>query len=130
MVSCPECSNLIDGRKISEPQRIIRDMLGGELNYREGSYSIDIALIGDDAKIAIEYDAWFWHARKQIGDKRRDVFLENKGWKILRIKSNKKIPSKIAIEEHLTILRDGAASTEIVLDDWGVGRVWTNNENS
>ena len=51
---------------------------------------VDMAL--ENEKIIIEYDGWIWHGSKkiQIRDRRRDEYLKSIGWKILRIKSNKK----------------------------------------
>jgi len=81
---------------------------------------VDMAL--ENEKIIIEYDGWIWHGSKkiQIRDRRRDEYLKSIGWKILRIKSNKKIPNKIQIDNSLAVLRNNKHTyTEIILDDWG-----------
>lgn len=83
---CPMCIDLINGAKVSKPQRRLCEMLGGILNYPCGRYKIDVAL--KDKMIAIEYDSWFWHGGKLEKDARRDACLLSRGWKILRVKTN------------------------------------------
>jgi very-short-patch-repair endonuclease len=126
IIYCNSCSRLLawlrhDRRvKTSSQQKIICDMIGATLNYKINEMYTDMAL--ENEKIIIEYDGWVWHGNKKIQarDRRRDEYLKSIGWKILRIKSNKKIPDKIQIENSLTILRNNKHTyTEIVLDDWG-----------
>lgn len=125
MVQCPLCSDIVSGKKTSEQQRRISDILGGVLNYQVGAYNVDIVIMTETDKIAIEYDAWFWHARKQGADAKRDKYLIKMGWKVLRIKSNQQIPSLDTLENHVRLLREGADYSEIVLNDWGIGKIWT-----
>lgn len=116
---CPHCLDLINGVQVSKPQRQICKMVGGKLNYPCDSYNIDIAL--PKKRIAIEYDSWFWHGCKLEKDAERDTNLLTAGWKVLHIKSNKKIPSKCRLDEAIDKLMNGMKKVEIVLDDWEEG---------
>jgi len=51
------------------------------LNYPCGRYSIDIAI--PSLNLAIEYDGSYWHP-DEIYDKKRQKFIENQGWKVIR----------------------------------------------
>lgn len=52
-------------------------------------------------------------------DRRRDEFLKKEGYKILRIKSGHKIPSKEELIQSLNkLIREDYSYTEIVLNDW------------
>jgi len=96
-------------------------MLNGELNKPEGRLNIDIALVTDGKRIAIEYDSWFWHAHKIEKDQRRAKALIYCGWKMLRVKSNYLIPPAEQLESAAEKLVRGQDYIEIVLDDWGKG---------
>lgn len=113
---CPHCSDLVNGYRVSKPQRQICEMLGGELNYRVGLRAIDVAL--PDKKIAIEYDCWFWHGHKQEEDAHRVAELIAAGWKVLCIKTNKAILTHCQLDTAITKLDNGETYQEIVLDDW------------
>ena len=118
-INCPECTDLVNGVRVSGPQRKIAAMLGGDMNVRVGRYSIDVAVYGDGGPIAVEYDSWFWHQAKQQKDRRRDAHLRQAGWRVLRVKSNFKIPDLKQLEAGLRRLREGAWYSEITLPDWG-----------
>ena len=52
--------------------------------------------------IDFEYDGHYWHEGNEDKDRRRDYFLRSKGYKIVRIKGNKrdnKLPTKEQIKE-------------------------------
>jgi len=94
-------------------------MLGGRLNLPFGRYRIDIALEIGIERIAIEYDSYYWHKKKQAKDARRDRELMIAGWRVLRIKSDKLVPSLKEIGTAIALLLNGQTYTEIVLEDWG-----------
>ena len=79
---------------ISKPQKALFDLLKGcyqnymELEYPCGPYSLDIMIDFDNIKIDVEYDGWFWHQNEKR-DRRRDNYVKRKGYKILRVLSNK-----------------------------------------
>jgi len=89
-----------------------------KLNYAVSRCVLDIALITiNDIKINIEYDGQYWHDKNN--DRKRDEFLKSQGWKILRIKSGRKIPSLEQLKESLDKLINTKQNfTSIVLDDW------------
>ena len=93
----------------------------GELNEQVGGYYIDVAFTAEDMRIALEYDAWYWHAHNAEYDARRDGELINAGWRILRIKSGKEVPTKEQLEAAIARLKAGEMQAEIELDDWGAG---------
>lgn len=63
------------------------------LNYPCGKCNLDIALNINGVNIDVEYDGRYWHQDKQR-DRKRDEFVKSQGYKVLRIKGNRKIPSK------------------------------------
>ena len=88
------------------------------LNYVCDRSIFDIALFIDENKIDIEYDGWYWHQDTQK-DRNRDEHFKLSGWKILRIKSANKIPTKDQLIEAINrLIKNGYSYTEIVLDDW------------
>ena len=88
------------------------------LNYPVGRCFLDIAIISASYKINIEYDAFHWHQDKQH-DRRRDEFIKSEGWKVLRVKSSHKLPTKDQLEYAINkLVNEGYSYTEIVLDDW------------
>lgn len=117
---CPKCVDIVNGHKVSKPQRALAAMVNGDLNVNCGRRSIDVAL--SDQRIAIEYDAWYWHADRDEQDKERELELLSAGWRVLRIRSNANLPLQAALDTAITLLLSGASfRTEIVLSDWGVG---------
>lgn len=113
---CPECQGLVNGFKASRPQRALAEMIGGELNFHLAPYSIDIAF--PDERIAIEYDCSFWHKGKEEYDANRDEYMIARGWRVLRIKSRKALPSREDIADALTLINEGHHYVEIVMPDW------------
>ena len=108
--------------KTSAQQRKVCDMLleiygNCELNYPVSNCSLDCLIIVNDLKINIEYDGWYWHKDKQERDRRRDEFLKSQGYKILRIKASRMIPTKEQLKNAIDYLVKGNHSyTEIILD--------------
>lgn len=121
--NCPECQDLVNGRRASKPQRALCDMVGGVLNYKIGRCTVDIAVFRADAKIGIEYDCYYWHAKTQANDYRRAQYMVRRGWKILGVKANVLLPSQEQIDAALSVLLDGKDYHELVLEDWGGGKV-------
>lgn len=118
---CPKCLDMVNGRLVSNPQRIIANITGGLLNFQIGKYSIDIAIQRNEQLIAIEYDAWYWHGDRQKNDTLRDQALNADGWRVLRIKSSKLIPDNHQIESAIAEFLNGKWYYEIILQDWGKG---------
>lgn len=119
---CPLCHDLDNSIRTSKPQRAIFDMLGGITNHRIGRYSVDVVLQLPLANIAVEYDSWWWHGKKQDADKRKVEMLITRGWKVLKIKSGTMIPTFDQIQGCIFDLLAGADYAEIVMPDWGKGK--------
>lgn len=110
----------------SKPELSVCDLLEsiyGIDNYYRG-YPVDrinmdcMVNLGTD-KIDVEYDGWYYHKDRQEKDKRRNYFLIKQGYKVLRIKGNKKddIPTKEQIIEAIDCLVKGNQSyIEIKMD--------------
>lgn len=90
-----------------------------ELNYPLSSLSLDVVLfLSDDLKIDIEYDGSYWHTDAQK-DRRRDEVVKKLGFKILRIKSGKKIPTKEQLKQEINyISQNDKMFAQIILSDW------------
>lgn len=108
----------------SKPQLKVYEMLKNELgeykvelNFPFSRTNLDIAIFFDDCKIAVEYDGRYWH--DETSDRRKDEFLKSNEWKILRIKSRRKVPEIEVINKKISELRKTEKSfNQIVLDDW------------
>lgn len=118
---CPECQDYLNGARLSGAQRMIHELVGGILNYRESRYSIDVALLLPLHKIAIEYDCYYWHGNRQAADRKKTDFLIGRGWKVLRIKTTEMLPSAQDVQDAIYALINGAQYQEVVLPDWGTG---------
>lgn len=118
---CPHCIEMVHGALVSKVQRELCELVGGSLNLPFDNYNIDVAVTRHNTRIAIEYDSWYWHAGKEQNDLKRDNYMIDKGWKVLRVRSNCLLPSKSQIELALSTLFSGRDRTEIMLDDWGKG---------
>lgn len=106
----------------SKPQLELFDRLkeiygNCELNYPCSRYSLDCMVIVNGIKIDVEYDGQYWHKNTGKRDYQRDWFVRNKGYKILRIKGNAKIPADEDIKEAINYLTmtDGCY-TKITVD--------------
>jgi very-short-patch-repair endonuclease len=118
---CPFCCDMVNGQRVSKPQRAICEMVNGEMNVRfKQRHSVDIAITVEGVRIAIEYDSWLWHYDKLEHDKRKTRALILAGWRVLRVKSNALLPSKRQLDNAIRRLVSGESYTEIVLKDWGV----------
>jgi very-short-patch-repair endonuclease len=118
---CPACVEMVQGARVSHIQRALWESLGGELNRAFKQYNIDVAMVRDGIRIAVEYDSWYWHAGREEHDARRDEEMAAAGWRILRVKSNAQLPAREQLDGAIARLLAGEEQVEIVLDDWGEG---------
>lgn len=90
-----------------------------ELNVQESSAILDIRILfSNGVKIDVEYDGWYWH-QDVNKDRRRDEFLKNKGYKILRIRSGKLLPTEEELKESFEyLLKENNKFSQIILKDW------------
>jgi hypothetical protein len=116
---CALCVDMVNGSRVSNPQRQIAAMLNAELNYRIGRKAIDAAMVRNGVKIAIEYDCWYWHKDHQERDERRVQWLISQGWRVLSIKANTNLPDLAALEWAIQQLVDGKDRIDLYLEDWG-----------
>lgn len=123
--SCPECQDLVNSRLVSKPQRLLCTLVDGVLNYKVGRCTVDVAVFSAEAKIGIEYDCYYWHGKTQSNDYRRAQYMVRRGWKILSVKANGQLPTMEQINDAFAALIGGKDYHEIVLDDWGKGKVRT-----
>ena len=73
-------------------------------NVPYSGLTMDCLLVLGENKIDIEYDGWYWHKDRQEQDKRRNYFLIRRGFKVLRIRSERDFPSKEEIQEKINEL--------------------------
>ena len=116
--NCPECQNFVNGSLVSQLQKDLCKMVGGELNVVFDVYWLDVVVEHGDIRIDIEYDGWYWHRDKLKDDAKRDEFLIEAGWHVLRIRSGAFLPSPDQLEKAILRLINGETWVEIVLDDW------------
>ena len=103
----------------SKPQKALSNLLlemygNCELERPCGRYSLDCAVRINNILIDVEYDGLYWHQDKER-DERRNVFVQNQGYKVLRVKGNKKdeLPTKERIDEQIQKLLHGEKYAEI-----------------
>lgn len=112
-------------QKTSSQQLKIYEMLKSiydnvELNYPVSYLSLDCMVELGENKFDIEYDGWYWHKDKSKKDFARDVVVKNMGYKVIRIKSRKIIPSLEQIEDAINyMIKNNKKFYEIKLNDWG-----------
>jgi very-short-patch-repair endonuclease/Zn finger protein HypA/HybF involved in hydrogenase expression len=114
--SCPHCQDMVNGQRVSKPQRRLCEMFNGELNHPVGRLRIDVALPAQ--RIAIEFDEAHWHHKKQDKDARRAKLLMERGWRVLSIKASDTLPSKKVINAGIKALLSGETYHEIVHISW------------
>lgn len=120
--NCPECiiETHENGFRKSNIQVKLRNLIGtGIINFKVGRFCLDIAI--QNEKIGIEYDSYYWHRRKkntEDRERKKDEFIRKNGWKILRVRSDSKLPTKQQIDTAITALKNGSQYIELVLDDW------------
>lgn len=86
------------------------------LNHPLDKCVLDIALFIDGYKIDVEYDGWYWHKNKVERDRRRDCFVSSQGYKILRIRTNREMPTEEQLMEAIDYLLSGHSFVAIELD--------------
>lgn len=87
-------------------QFMLKDMYGEcLLNEPCGIHSLDCFIVVDGVKIDVEYDGRYWHQDKQK-DRRRDEVVKSKGYKIIRIESDRTLPKEEQIRSAVQTLLD------------------------
>lgn len=85
-------------------QAMLKDMYGEcLLNEPCGVHSLDCFIEVDGVKIDVEYDGRYWHQDKQK-DRRRDEVVKSKGYKIIRIESDRTLPTEEQIRSAVQTL--------------------------
>lgn len=117
-------------QKTSKQQRRIHEVIGGEINFPMGFYSLDVAF--PEEKIYLEYDGGGHDLSVKIGQMSqedfnrrsliRSVFLSNNGWKEIRIISDKNlVPSEKKLKDMLNdakhILNNGRTWVRFNIDN-------------
>jgi very-short-patch-repair endonuclease/rubrerythrin len=111
-------SDMVNGSLVSKPQRKLNSILHGSLNYPEGKYRIDVAIMRSSQKIAVEYDCCYWHKGNENYDAERDKYLISKGWKVLHVKSRNLIPNKKQLKNKINKLLFEKNIVNMFLEDW------------
>ena len=116
---CGECKLHKNGVPYSFIQQEISGWVNGELNYKVENIYIDVAMPKE--KIAIEYDSWYWHKHQFIKDCKRVNKLLNKGWKVITIRSGRKLPDKKEFLKHIEKAENNNTRYWhiLTLSDWG-----------
>jgi DNA mismatch endonuclease (patch repair protein) len=85
-------------QRVSKPHRALKEALTArgqtfQTEYPLGPYSIDEA--DPSVKVAVEVDGCYWHGCEACGfdpqpgmaslDKRKNIFLVRRGWRVVRI---------------------------------------------
>lgn len=82
---------------------------------------LDIEVRVDDVLIDIEYDGWYWHRDKENEDRRRNYAVISDGYKVLRIKAARDIPTNEELFDAIKFLICSKHHfKEIKLPDWDV----------
>lgn len=118
---CPNCIDFVHGNRVSTQQRIIANMVNGEMNTKLGRKYIDVLIWRNGIKIAIEYDSWYWHGARPEADAKRDAVLVSAGYSVIHIHSNELLPSKDELENAIQAILSGCKVYTITLSDWGIG---------
>ena len=80
-------------------------------------FTLDCLLIINHIKIDVEYDGWYWHQNRQEKDADRDNKLFSLGYKVLRIRANKLLPTIEQIQNAINyLLNTNFLFTSIELD--------------
>lgn len=86
-------------------------------NYAYEQINMDCMVKVGKTMIDVEYDGWYWHKNRQEQDKRRNYMLIRRGFKVLRIKSMYKLPTKEQIINAIDYLvKCNHSWIEIILD--------------
>lgn len=110
--TCPTSSQQISIRDM------LRDTYGNcDMNVPCGASSLlDCVVIIKGVKVDVEYDGSYWHEDAQK-DRRRDEFVKSQGYKVLRIKSRRSVPTQEQLKEKIDYLvKDNHSYAELDLD--------------
>lgn len=67
----------------------------------------------------MEYDGWYWHRDKENEDRRRNYAVISEGYKVLRIKAARDIPTNEELFNAINFLAYNECNfKEIKLPDW------------
>jgi very-short-patch-repair endonuclease len=119
---CGDCRNSKNGNVFSKKQKSVCDMLSFSiLNYpykkmNKRMLNIDIAIVHNGEKVAIEYDEWHWHKRSLNKDRQRRSFLIGNGWRVIRICASNNLPT---LEQLKSAISSNEQLVEIILPGWG-----------
>ena len=104
-VRCKIIQSLIqnqNNRKSKQEQKcfeIIHKLYPNAISSKRcGKYTLDCILNCKNDNIDIEYDGWYWHKNMQEHDDIRNKFLISKGYKIIRILSEGRMPTEQQIQ--------------------------------
>lgn len=99
--------------KTSSQQRACYDMFvehgyNAQLNIPFSNCVLDVLItMPDGTKIDFEYDGSFWHDEGQKKkDRRRDEFLKKNGFKIMRLESERSIPTWEQLQNEIDYLME------------------------
>ena len=116
--SCGNCCLYRNGRKISNLQLKLYKMVNkGVLNFKSSKYCIDIALVYNGVKIAIEYDSYYFHKNRLHKDNEKYQYLLNNNWRIIQIKSGELLPNDCVLKQAILNAKK-CSHTIIQLADW------------
>ena len=112
--------------RTSQQQKKIYDIVRNKygkciLNFPVGVYSLDCVVETEKGKIDIEYDGWYWHNKilNKKKDDERDTFIQNEGYKVLRIKGGREVPEERTLFNSIEkLLNTNEKYLEIILPEW------------
>lgn len=109
--TCPTSTQQI------EVASMLAGMYGGcGMNVPCGQCLLDCVIDVNGDKLNIEYDGVYWHQDAQK-DRRRDEYVKSQGYKILRIKAKRLVPTEAQLKEKIDYLVKGNHSyAELKLD--------------
>lgn len=99
---------------------LLHEMFGEENcqdNFAVSRVNLDCLVNLEGNLLDFEYDGYYWHKDREEHDRKRDYFLRNRGYKVIRIKGNKrdnKMPTKEQIQEAVDYLVKGNHSLFII----------------
>ena len=107
--------------KLEEELALQIERLFGKENctpsYLFAPLTFDCLLELNNIKIDVEYDGWYWHKNTQDRDRRRNYAVINAGYKVLRVKAIKEMPTDNQIIDAVNcLLNTDSKYKEIILD--------------
>ncbi len=94
-------SSNVSSKQEDEVFKILKYIYGDKVDHSVVRYDfiLDYELNINDCKIDIEFDGWYWHKNSLERDRKRNYFLINRGYKVLRIRSDRILPKPQQIIE-------------------------------